>query len=856
MNGDGMRHLFLTKNLSVFYVALIIVLGWPAQRVSAAVIRLDEACSLHDAIVAANTDSPAGGCPAGSGADTIVLTDDVTLSEALPVIESVIAIEGGGFSISGDKRYLIFRVGEWPYGNTSLHALSRLTTNRLVLKDARGDLGSALYIASGAEVRIFQSQVADNYARDGGAIFNWGNLKIVESTLSNNLASDSGGAIKNHGSAKLAVTISTFKNNVAGNKGGAIFSSGPASVESSSFVRNAALEGGAIYSDEDKLAVANSTFSHNIGADAGGAIHLHESAATLSHLTIYGNESRHGGGVFRDGGSVSLVNSIIGGSLESADCVGARDENHGNLIQDGSCEPAFSGSPLLQPLSGSPAHFSLYGDSPAIHSGEVEYCAVWDQAGERRDWRFDCDIGAIEMKEDLEHMEPAPETASPADGTTCTLADQIHAANRDEAVGACPAGDGADTIRIEQDISLTERLPKITSEILIIGNGHTISGEYKTRIFDIGESGQLTIHNLNIIRGRHAIQGGAIRLLGGSLKICDSTIRDSHSGYGGAIYVEHGTLEIDESELSGNSAHFSGGAISSDDAAFAINNSVINKNVARGGGAISAWDGTMSLVGSTVSHNSSHYGGAIYAGGERVDAENPTEDNTFAIVRSTISHNSATRFGGAINSSAKMLRLSDSTFSNNQAGEAGGAVIIVRGAMLIEKSSFIDNSAEDDGGAIYSESADNMDIANSTFSGNSAEEGGALVVSDSSTLTHVTIADNVANEAGGISMFSGVNLRNSIVSGNRGGDCDFRSEYVQRIDIVASLIGDGSCDADLSGDPMLGDLVEANGFRPLLHGSPAIDAADPRFCPPTDQVGTPRPKGAGCDLGAIEFMGE
>ena len=55
---------------------------------------------------------------------------------------------------------------------------------------------------------------------------------------------------------------------------------------------------------------------------------------------------------------------------------------------------------------------------------------------------------------------------------------------------------------------------------------------------------------------------------------------------------------------------------------------------------------------------------------------------------------------------------------------------------------------------------------------------------------------------------------------------------------------------------MLGALDDEGGVRPLLPGSPAIDAADPRFCTETDQIGNPRPVGAGCDLGAIEFMGE
>lgn len=47
-----------------------------------ATITVEDDCTLVDAVLAANTDAATGGCPAGSGADTIVLTDDVTLTEA------------------------------------------------------------------------------------------------------------------------------------------------------------------------------------------------------------------------------------------------------------------------------------------------------------------------------------------------------------------------------------------------------------------------------------------------------------------------------------------------------------------------------------------------------------------------------------------------------------------------------------------------------------------------------------------------------------------------------------------------------------------------------------------------------
>ena len=851
-----MRSIGKAINLILNIAVVLFALCLSDHKVMASVIPVDEACSLHDAIAAANRDEAVGGCPAGAGADTIYLTGDVTLSEMLPIIDSVISIDGDGFTISGDKRFPIFRVGAWPYGSSDPDAESKLTINRLTVAKGRADHGSALYVAIGAEVNIYESHVRDNYARIGGAIFNWGQLNIAGSSFSNNLAWDSGGAIENHGTATLEIRNSVFSNNSAGYQGGAIFSSAPAKVRTSSFVRNAALEGGAVFSYEDELSVVNSTFSHNTGADSGGALYLQQSIATLTHLTVYGNESRDGGGIFQDAGSVSLFNSIIGGSIDAGDCVGAFSENRGNLIEDGSCEPAYSGSPLLQPLSGSPAHHRLTARSQANGNGEVEYCEGKDQLGNIRQASYHCDIGAVERKGESEAVNRDTETAPPSEEPKCTLADQILAANRDETAGACPAGRGVDTIRIDGDITLKARLPKITSEIIILGNGHTVSGDYNTRIFDIGDTGHLTIHNLKMIRGSHAVQGGAIRLLGGTLKICNSTIRDSHTGYGGAIYSEHGTVEIENSELSANSAHFGGGAIASEDASsLAIANSIISNNVARAGGALSPSDGTLTLINSTVSHNSAHYGGAIYSSGGHPDSEILAEDNTLAIIDSTVSHNSATHFGGAINNSSKKLTIFGGAFSDNEAGIAGGALIMVHGTLIAENSSFVNNAAEENGGAIYSESAEHSQIFNSTFSGNSAEDGGALMVGNS-TLTHVTIANNVANEAGGISMYDGVILRSSILANNSAGDCRVRSEYTQRIDVTSSLIGDASCDAELSGDPLLGDLRAERSYHPLLENSPAIDVADPQYCPPTDQLGNPRPQGDGCDIGAIEYMGE
>lgn len=253
-----------TNRFLLFVVAMSVALGWPGAGARAAVLQFDGECSLHHAILAANTDAASGGCPAG--ADIIHLTGDVTLAEELPAIESVIAIEGDGYSMSGDKRYRKFRIDEWSYGSGDPDVENELTINRLTLAEARADHGSALYIAIGAEVNIYESQLKDN----------------------------------------------------------------------------------------------------------------------------------DGAGIFQDGGTVKLFNSIIGESIQGEDCIGSFSQNHGNLIEDGSCDAALSDAPMLHALEGKLGHHPLPAESPAIDAADPEYCPPTDHLGTPRPQGAGCDIGAVE----------------------------------------------------------------------------------------------------------------------------------------------------------------------------------------------------------------------------------------------------------------------------------------------------------------------------------------------------------------------------------------------------------------------------------------------------------------------------
>jgi hypothetical protein len=252
----------------------------------------------------------------------------------------------------------------------------------------------------------------------------------------------------------------------------------------------------------------------------------------------------------------------------------------------------------------------------------------------------------------------------------CTLREAIVNANSDSDTtnNDCVAGSGADVITFAGDYTITlgSALPDIGGELTITGNGKensivqasncdpiTLPGgctpaDY--RVFTL-ISGTITLENMTMRNGncpgaagactRLAEQGGGI-LNRADLTLDNVAIQSSQSiSNGGAIKNVGGNLKIqNESLIENNVASINGGGIDS--------------------------SGNLLIMTSTLSHNTAEYGGGIHvaAGKTIIDA-------------STIYSNTADEGGGGIyNSNGALTVQNGSLIDDNAAfGDGGGGIL-------------------------------------------------------------------------------------------------------------------------------------------------------------------------------------
>src|SRR5919106_471057 len=823
---------FFAPTLSLGLSALgSVTLAWPAQAAmipvltNSDIVADDGACSLREAIEAANTDTASGAspgeCPAGSGRDTITVPAMVITLQGRLEIESPMDVIGSGAGstvVDGDGRDKVFLVS----ANASLRALTirggtvlpgagvavsagtvEIANARITDNGAPFGAGGGLFVASGATVTVRSTTIDDNEgagAGGGGAggIANQGTLFVHESLIANNRSNRTGG-VWNSPSAILNLRNTTLSGN-EGNSPDA--GTGGLSNQGFAFLNNVTITG-------------NLGRGNNPASFLGGGLRSGAAATTVVKNSIIANNDGRGG---------------------PNDCFGPlTSDSRYNLIEDtvGCGLPAATGTfvlgqdPQLGPLTdnGGPTDTHLPAStSPAVDAGfpfppggpAADACEATDQRGVPR---LLCDMGAVEREVPVPTELAVTTTVdqvdeTPGDGTcatvsgTCSLRAAVQEANRlpgsqtitvppgSYAFSIPPGDEGGFDPAAGGDLDLLD-------DVIVAGAGRGavfVDGNDLSRIFDVGPGVAATIRRM--------------------------TIRDGTDSGGGGVRVSSGSLTLDDVIVDDNESTFDGGGI-----------------------AVGGLESVLHILDSIVRDNRAPFfggdGGGIAGNGD------------ITVERTRIVRNEASGAGGGLRGSGTVSVI-ESTIARNEASGgilANGGGISALGLNLV-KSTVSGNSADAQGGGVFGSGA----IVNSTISGNTSEtSGGGVSTSGTLSLLHVTIAANQA-EAGGnglhrFGLSSELSFQNTILANPGGTEC----AGLPPSSLGNNIVSDRSCGPRRAGDlpatdAHLGPLADYGGpteTHILTNPNPARGkAADVGLL--EDQRGRSRPRGSGPDIGSVE----
>ncbi len=250
----------------------------------------------------------------------------------------------------------------------------------------------------------------------GGGIRNTvGTLTLIDSTVSDNLASSQGGAIYNYFGDLSLIRVALNGNTSAGD-GGAIWAAGATTyVENSTITDNTAQHYAGIVNENGSLTVIHSSVVQNLAvapsAQGGGLIHLEFGSATtqVENTIVAGNTAVTGADVFKNSGAFSPAGANLIGNNDTA----STEFPAGTLVGT----PGSPLDPLLGPLgdNGGPTQTMLpLPGSPANDAAiDTPNSPLTDQRGIYRPQAEQSEIGAVEI-ECLYPGTPIP--TAPADG--------------------------------------------------------------------------------------------------------------------------------------------------------------------------------------------------------------------------------------------------------------------------------------------------------------------------------------------------------------------------------------------------------------------------------------------------------
>jgi hypothetical protein len=662
--------------------------------------------------------------------------------------------------------------------------------------DGTGGDGGGIYHGTGmlsitgtaiAGGSIFSGNVAegDEPNEGGGAIFNaGGTVTITDVSFRSNLANvgalGNGGAVYNAGGIVTVngggLTGGDFTGNMANRAGGAIETiNGKVILNDVELSNNSTgINGGGLHvTAADTVTVDDGTFSGNVaGQEGGGVWNSLTGMMTIQNGTVIDDntanvanaaaDAQGGGGVFNNGGTLSIDNATITNNTVEGDL--NPDDGGGGVFNDGR---------------------NINGANVTITNTTIDDNTVTDT-----------NVGTLGGR-----GGGILTIGTPANTTTLDVTNGSVSNNT-----APQAGGGIETNNSK--VGLTN--------VTVDGNSVSINGGGLH-----AQAADTVTVNGGTVSGNTALQegGGLWNSSVGTMTIQGATIdnntanaaNDADAQGGGGVFNNGGALTIDNSTITNNTVQGElspvdgGGGVfndgrNTDGATVTITNTTINSNVVddtnlatiggRGGGILTIGSvlntTTLDVTGGSVSSNTAPQAG----GGVE------TNNSTTTLTNVNVSTNGVDVNGGGVHvQAADSVTIDGGAFSDNTAGQEGGGLWnSSTGTMTIQNGTIISNNtantandgidAQGGGGTFNNGGTLTIDgtsatvqIVNNTSTGSGADDGGGGVFNDGRntpgtvTITNTAISGNEATgtsgSGGGILNIEGtVILTNSTVSGN------------------------------------------------------------------------------------------
>ena len=457
-------------------------------------------------------------------------------------------------------------------------------------------------------------------------------------------------------------------------------------------------------------------------------------------------------------------------------------------------------------------------------------------------------------------------TVSQGDGL-CTLIEAMeNARNANGGWIDCAAGTASSNI-IELQTNQTYTIPAAWTNA---GNSAALALPVVSRTLTINGHGSTLTRGANTFRVFYVL---ASTLTLNNLTILNILLPD---GADGAIYNDNGSLTINQSSITGTrvvGGGSGGGAITSR----ACTTAVLP--------GCSGTQASLSIVDSAIDNNESRSTSSAFGAGAGVNtyAVGSGAVNTASILRSRFHNNTATNQAAVSNAAYDAGATSTTTITRSSitANTTTGGTTPAFGGGL---ANFV--------GKVYTGGAANavatLNITNSTIASNTAAnvaagngygggifnevDCGFMVSCGGGSAAHlslnsVTIAANVAGDSQGAGIWSNNNdpsgtvdftVRDSVLTGNlangTSGNCRLLNTGLTTQGY--NIASDGGCGAGFHvfSDPQINlaglNFSSFTYYRAPQAGSVAIDKTVCNVA--VDQLGTARPIGVSCDVGAIE----